>query len=736
MEINLKKAVETLCLDIDETEREDFFSRMDPEYFSLFSPAEIAGHLRITAGLSPEHPVLSKMSRSEGNLWNIVITAYDYFSEFSMICGLFTSYGLDIVSGHSFTFSESAPGLPPVPRKSGRKKILDLFQVRPLNGKKFDRDFQEKFQQDLETLVVLLDQNQIAAARGEVNRRVVEYLSGTKTPFMSRLYPVNIQFNNHFSEKWTVMEIRSRNTPAFLYAFSNALSMQNIYIYKVRIESRGERVLDRIFINNSRGNKIKGKKEQELLKMTTVLTKQFTHFLTLAPNPAKGIQYFDQLLEKVLEKGGSPSLISFLYQKSTLDLLARLLGTSEFLWEDFLKMRFEDLLPILKSFKKKTAPAKKKELRLKLKKALARGKTFEDKKKILNEFKDCEMFRIDLNHLLKPKRDLMAFSLALTELAEAVLEEVCILCSIRLMEEYGKPFLSPKVPCPFAICGLGKFGGREMGYASDIELLFVYGGEGKTGGERSITTQEYFERLGQDILNTIEAKREGIFHVDLRLRPYGAKGSISSSLAYLKSYYAPGGGAAPFERQALTRLRRVAGDPKLGRAVEEIRDQFTYSREPWDIRAARNLRRRQAKELVKPGDINIKYSPGGVIDLEYTVQYYQVLQGWRFPEIRSSSTVEALKGLYQKKILSKEECNQFGQAYLFLRTLIDALRVVRGNARDLILPDRKSEEFKFLARRMGYIGTDWKTGARELHSAIRRQMQFSRQFFTRHFGKI
>ena len=112
--------------------------------------------------------------------------------------------------------------------------------------------------------------------------------------------------------------------------------------------------------------------------------------------------------------------------------------------------------------------------------------------------------------------------------------------------------------------GMGKFGGSELGYASDIEVLVVYGGAGRSVGRDPLDNSEYFERLMQGLLQLIEAKQEGIFHIDVRLRPHGSQGSLTNSLDEVQRYYSDRGQAAPFERQALIKLRYVAGDDELG----------------------------------------------------------------------------------------------------------------------------------------------------------------------------
>ncbi len=739
MEEGLRKAIDDLCADIPAPVREDFFSQMDPEYFSHYSPQEIANHLRMSFRLSPDHPVECRVVLQKDNTFIIEIVAFDYFSEFSILCGLITSFGLDIQSGHIYTFADRGT-LGGISRKirsnqSFRKKIVDLFHVRLLKGEMFDGSRQEEFDKELQDLISLLAQDKIPEARAWVNRRVVEYLSRTQQTFMGRLYPVRVKFNNRLSEKWTVMEIHSKDTPAFLYSFTNALSLRGIYINKVRIENKEADVWDQIYLCDRQGEKIEGQKEQELLKIATVMIKQFTHFLAWAPDPARAIRYFDQLMDKLMETGLQPSVLSFMGKRETLDLLARLLGTSEFLWEDLFRIQFKNLLPILRSFKKVGLLRNKIQMRRQLKRFLSHGQTLESKKKILNEYKDQELFRIDMKHLLGSPNDLVVFSRAVTDLADVILEEAYEVCHRYLKKQYGRPLLSSRTVCPFAICGLGKFGGREMGYASDIELLFIYGGAGRTQGHNSLDNGDYFERLAQEIINFIEARREGIFQIDVRLRPHGKAGSLADSMDQFKAYYSPTGEAAPFERQVLTKLRWAAGDEVLGRQVESLRDRFVYSGQPWDLKTALHLRQRQMKELVKPGAVNVKYSPGGVIDIEYAVQYLQIMYGRDHAVLRCTSTLEVLKGLYHVKIISKKEHDDLHKAYLFLRALIDALRMVRGNARDLVLPDRTSQEFKFLARRLGYLSGDWEHGARKLDEEIWHHMQKAHHFFSGRFER-
>jgi glutamate-ammonia-ligase adenylyltransferase len=177
----------------------------------------------------------------------------------------------------------------------------------------------------------------------------------------------------------------------------------------------------------------------------------------------------------------------------------------------------------------------------------------------------------------------------------------------------------------------------------------------------------------------------------------------------------------------------VWGDASLGRQVERHRDRFVYSGQRWDLETALELRRQQRRELTIPGQTNVKYSAGGLIDIEYAVQYLQLMHGSQHASLQTPNTLEAIKALGKATILGSAEAEQLRLDYLFLRSLIDALRIVRGNAKDLVLPPQDSEAFVFLSRRLGYRTDPWQTGARRLAGMILETMSRTERFFTRQF---
>jgi [glutamine synthetase] adenylyltransferase / [glutamine synthetase]-adenylyl-L-tyrosine phosphorylase len=613
---------------------------------------------------------------------------------------------------------------------------VDVFNTRLRPGETFDEAKRREFEQELQTLVRILASGSPERARERLNRFLTERIEKMNEPLTGLLSDVEVRFDNELSPYWTVMDAHSEDAFAFLYAFSNALSIRGVYIHKVEIRSVGPQARDRFFIADRRLRKIEDEQEQERLRTTVALIKRFTRFLPEAPDPAKAMRHFDQFLDKVAEERIPESMVSFFAGREGMNLLAHLLGSSDFLWDDFLSLRFKDLLPILEDFTKIELRPGKTSLRQQLAGWLSGTLTFEEKKEAFNRFKDSQVFLIDVKHLFDPQVTLMDFSQALTDLAEVALDEAARICYERLVESHGEPARVDGSTASFTICGLGKFGGREMGYASDLEVLFVHDGPGWTRGLKPIDNGLFFERLAQQVVEFIEAREKGVFHIDLRLRPHGKAGALATPFDRLANYYSKNGEAAPFERQALVKLRWVAGDESLGRRVEECRDGFTYSGEPWDRENAMRLRRRQADELVKPGQINVKYSPGGIIDIEYAAQYLQLIHGKDHPELRLTSTLEALDQLRRLNLISETESEMLRAAYLFLRNLIDALRIVRGDASDLALPEEGSDEFKSLARRLGYRERDWKSGALALAADIHRWMKDVHSYYVERFHDI
>jgi glutamate-ammonia-ligase adenylyltransferase len=696
-------------------------SRMVQSYVDTFSDEEIEHHAALARRLGKDNLVEVEATPLDDERWRVTVVGYDYLGELSLICGLLFVYGFTILEGHVFTYDPVAtlrstpvrsrfrPARRRHRRRAGssvgdtRRKIVDVFTVRSVSGEVREGVWPE-YAKALAELVSRLHVGQQREAQGELAKRVAGTLREAQTSTTS-LYPIDIEIDNDASDRYTILRIDAPDTVGFLYELTNALSLVDIYIARVTVRSVGNRVHDVLYITDARGRKITAPRKQRELRAATVLVKHFTHLLPHSPNPESALLHFRSFVGQLFMHSDWPSEVASLDRPEVLNALARLLGVSDFLWEDFLRMQYANLFSVVRDVDEIAIPKSAAQLRQELEKAFREAADNAARVDALNAFKDREMFRIDMRHILGHIMEFGWFSEELTNLAEVVVDAAYRLCNEQLSAQFGTPLLESGAPCPLSVCALGKFGGYGLGFASDVELMFIYSGNGMTSGPRQITNAEYFERLVQEFLRAIRAKQEGIFEVDLRLRPYGNAGSLAVSLDAFRSYFGPNGAAWPYERQALVKLRPVAGDAQFGAQVAALRDQLIYTGEHFDVTAMRAMRERQLRHLVSSGTINAKYSPGGLVDVEYLVQGLQIMHGHRSPRLRQTNTQAAMAALAEEGILSPEDYSRLRQAHIFLRQLIDALRMVRGNAKDLEIPPADSEEFAYLARRLQY-GSD------------------------------
>jgi len=712
----------------------DHLDRMDRAYRRRYTEKEIAGHLSALSRLGPSRGCRLLYRDLGESLWELTVLAFDHQGLFSIIAGTLASQGLSIEKGEVWTYSDAPAAKNAqdgeeagkvryqydfrlrryVPRgrikKKGtdegslfqHKKIVDVFTVKALSG---PPDW-EKLERQLDQLVRLLLKDKGEEARKKVSRRVVEYLSRTEWETAGQLLPVRVHVDNELSDRYTVMDIEAEDTPAFLYLFTNALARRGVDIHTIRIGTQKRTVRDRFYVTDSQGAKISGSRRIDELKFIVVLVKQFSHLLVRSPDPVMALANFERLVEQIYadrETGAEKSWKMLdLTEQPVMEALARLFGMSNFLWEDFLRLQYENLLPVFSDLEAMENYKDKAEMWSECEMELLGAKSFEEAADRLNRFKDREMFRIDMRHVLDKIRSFTEFSRELTDLVEVVIEQAYRIADSHLRERYGNPLLENGEPCKFAVFALGKAGGRELGYASDIELLFVHSGSGSTDGDNVVSTGVYFEKLVQMMIKIVRSKRQGIFEIDLRFRPFGNQGPLSNTLKQMEEYYSEGGQAWDFERQCLVRLRFVAGDSGLGDRMISLRDRFVYSEKKLDFAELYRLRQRQQKEFVKPGTWNAKFSKGGLVEIEYHVQHLQIIHGVDDPSVRCTGTRDALKALGKGGYITGKEMQSLLDAHDFYRILINALRILRGHSRDLVVPEMDSEEFLFLARRMGY----------------------------------
>lgn len=357
-----------------------------------------------------------------------------------------------------------------------------------------------------------------------------------------------------------------------------------------------------------------------------------------------------------------------------------------------------------------------------LQQAIKRGSA-EDVRRALNLFKDRHLQRIDVRHVQSPGKAFGSFSKEVTELAEVVVEMACQIAWQQLAQKHGQPIGDSGHECSFTLAALGKFGGVEMGFASDIEMYAVFEEDGQTNGAAPVSTARFFEKLVNQITQLIESRNKGIFEIDLRMRPYGQAGSSAVSLRTFREYFSPSGDAWPYERQSLVKLRCIGGDSMFADQLIGTRDELIYCGRAFDFDAMRAMREKQIRQLVRGGTINAKLSDGGLVDCEYSVQALQMTFGDQHQTLRTANTLKALTAAQAVGILTPIEQSRIQVAYIFLRQVIDCLRMVRGNAQDLTVPDAHSTDHFQLTRRLDEVH-DSKIPLRDLEQ----QMQHVRLF--------
>ena len=255
--------------------------------------------------------------------------------------------------------------------------------------------------------------------------------------------------------------------------------------------------------------------------------------------------------------------------------------------------------------------------------------------------------------------------------------------------------------------GLGKLGGIELNYSSDIDLIFLYESDGQTDARRNVTNQEYFERLSKEVVRLLtEATDLGsAYRVDLRLRPDGSHGAICMSFDSTLSYYDVKG--RTWERQAFVKARPIAGDRDLGRELLKRLEPWIYRKylSLADITGIKSLKRRiEHRTESEGGDLrNVKTGHGGIRDIEFVIQFLQLLNGGAISEVRTGNTLDAIARLEKAGSLTPDERAKLEDNYNLLRKLEHRLQIM-FDLKTHMLPEDRTELTK-VAVRMGYTGT-------------------------------
>ncbi len=428
------------------------------------------------------------------------------------------------------------------------------------------------------------------------------------------------------------------------------------------------------------------------------------------PNPKRALIYLEKLYTAL--KGELPTEIKgdFLYH------LIELFSASRFL-ADFL-VRHVELLPKLKTlYVKRLLPGE-----------FVFTPSSDDRRSFMDElrvFKHLHMARVVLRDILNlsPFQELVR---DVTLIHDACIKAAYSFAYFQLIKRYGEPTSA------FVVVDMGKAGGFELNYSSDVDLIYVYGSRyGKTSGGSygELHNHDFFTLLAQEITELLSQKTlEWVCcFVDTRLRPNGTMGPLVNDIEALEQYYTAV--ARPWERFALLKARPSAGDV-TGTGIEflKLARAFVF-RKYVDISLIEEVLRLKemikAKVRKKGSRIDLKLGMGGIREVEFIVQAFQLIYGGKFPKIRSRNTLVALRRLFRWGFLTKEEFEDLRNSYLFLRRCEHMLQITEFRQTQTFHPE--SEEALELARKMGF--KDREEFLRELYRVMKTVNYHFNKFF-------
>lgn len=315
---------------------------------------------------------------------------------------------------------------------------------------------------------------------------------------------------------------------------------------------------------------------------------------------------------------------------------------------------------------------------------------------------------------------------SMTALAELALRTALDFLHADLAGVYGEPLDVEGRPQRLLVVGMGKLGGGELNVSSDIDLIFVYPEDGQTAGPRRIDNHEFFVRLGKRLINLLnEATADGfVFRVDMRLRPYGDSGPLVVSLAMLEQYFYTQ--AREWERYAWIKGRVLTGD--RAEELEQLRRPFVFRRylDYGAFAAMRELHAQIRQEVARRDRADdIKLGPGGIREIEFIAQVFQLIRGGREPDLQARPTRVILQRLAAHGLLPTETAAFLEAAYVLLRRLEHRLQYL-DDAQTQRLPQAAEDRLR-LAQAMGEV--EWSAFEARLTSLRRRVSEHFEQVF-------
>lgn len=366
---------------------------------------------------------------------------------------------------------------------------------------------------------------------------------------------------------------------------------------------------------------------------------------------------------------------------------------------------------------------------------LLKARDYETAYKRLRQFKQQEMVRIAARDLAR-LADVHEIISELSDVADICLSSILLICLQQLIERFGRPYHqdadSRWQPTEFCVFGMGKLGGQELNYSSDVDVIFVYSEEGQVFKEppvkgkpagATLANHQFFNRLAENLIAEVTRMTgEGtLYRIDLRLRPEGDAGPLARSLASYENYYAQWG--QTWERMMLIKARCVAGDKALAAEFLEMIQPFRYPRSLGEgvLREVSAMKDRIETEVVKAGELdrNVKLGRGGIREIEFVAQTLQLINAGRLPFLQGAQTLPVLEKLVEYNLLARAEGRSLADAYGFLRNVEHRLQM-EDNLQTHTIPESRVARER-LAALMGFATLKEFEAARRKHTqAVRR----------------
>ncbi|WP_411992507.1 bifunctional [glutamate--ammonia ligase]-adenylyl-L-tyrosine phosphorylase/[glutamate--ammonia-ligase] adenylyltransferase [Agarivorans sp. DSG3-1] len=340
------------------------------------------------------------------------------------------------------------------------------------------------------------------------------------------------------------------------------------------------------------------------------------------------------------------------------------------------------------------SPQNEQQLREQLSSALAEQVNDDGAKKVLRQFRRLHMVLIAWRDLLLAQAVSHSFA-QVSAVADTSVDCANQWLYQRCCAESGTPTDEQGNAQPLVVIGMGKLGGRELNFSSDIDLIFCYPENGETqGGRRNIANQQFFIRMGQRLIQLIDQPTlDGfVFRVDMRLRPFGESGPLAVSYAAFEDYYQHHG--RDWERYAMVKARVINQDLRFDQDIQAMLKPYVYRRyiDFSAIQALRSMKAMINSEIRRKGlRDNIKLGSGGIREIEFIVQTFQLIRGGREPVLQTRSLLTALTQLSEHGELTEAQTDMLREHYLYLRQVENILQQI-DDQQTQTLPDSESDQ--------------------------------------------